>query len=481
VPSPARFGTAALGADHEVCKVMDFPLFHLDFFGNRNLIALIASLHVVINHALAVGAIPLIALLEWYAWRRRDAALDELAYRILFVAFIVTTSVGALTGVGIWLSTSLVNPVAIGSLIRIFFWAWFGEWIVFALEVMLILFYCLTWRGWGRKNKRAHIAVGGALALVSWATMAIIVAILGFQMDTGLWTVAPGLRTALLNPIYLPQLIFRTPFAMVTAGAFALLTTMLLTRGDRELRARAVRLISAWSLAWTGPWLLGAWNYYRVVPASQLGNFPVALGTMQFEQLYGTLGWLIAAAVAAMVLVMFWGLAAPRRLPGLALVVPLVLSVWLLSYFERVREFVRKPDVIEEYLYSNGLRRAEYPLLAEDGVLAHAAYSPIGEVGAGDDVVAGREMFRLACSRCHTTVGVNGIVQKLGDLFGWQEWDPAAVDAYLNGIHGARPFMPPVPGNEAERAALVQYFVSLRRQPLPLHGAQTAGAANRYD
>ena len=460
---------------------MDFPLFHLDFFGNRNLIAFIASLHVVINHALAVGAIPLIALMEWYAWRRQDAAGDRLAYRILFVCFIVTTSVGALTGVGIWLSTSLVNPVAIGSLIRIFFWAWFSEWIVFAAEVVLILIYFLTWQGWGRTHKRAHIALGAGLALTSWLTMAIIVAILGFQMDTGVWTVSPGFRTALLNPIYLPQLIFRTPFAMVTAGMFALMLTYLLTGRDHELRARAVRFISAWSLVWTGPWLLAAWNYYRVVPGSQLGNFPVAFGTLRFEQLYGTLGWLIGAAVFAMALVAFWGLAAPRRLPGLILIVPFVLSVWLLGYFERVREFVRKPDVIEEYLYSNALRRADYPLLAEDGLLAHANYSPVRQVSESNELIAGREVFRLACSRCHTTVGVNGAVQKLGDLFGWQPWDAAAIDTYLRGMHNARPFMPPVPGTDEERRALVHYLISLRELPVPLHGAQTAGAASRYD
>ena len=67
--------------------------------------------------------------------------------------------------------------------------------------------------------------MGAVLALASWLTMAIIVAILGFQMDTGVWTVSPGFRTAILNPIYLPQLIFRTPFAMVTAGMFVSVST----------------------------------------------------------------------------------------------------------------------------------------------------------------------------------------------------------------------------------------------------------------
>lgn len=46
---------------------------------------------------------------------------DRLAFKIMKVAFIITTTVGVMTGVGIWFSASLVNPASIGSLIRVFF------------------------------------------------------------------------------------------------------------------------------------------------------------------------------------------------------------------------------------------------------------------------------------------------------------------------------------------------------------------------
>jgi hypothetical protein len=51
---------------------MDFPIFHIDFIGNRMLIAFDAILHVIINHALAVGALPVIALLEHTGIRLKD-------------------------------------------------------------------------------------------------------------------------------------------------------------------------------------------------------------------------------------------------------------------------------------------------------------------------------------------------------------------------------------------------------------------------
>ena len=459
---------------------MDFPVFHLDFFGNRLLIAVIATLHVLINHMLAVGAMPLVAFLQWRGMQSGDQRWDQLAYRILWTCFIITTSLGALTGVGIWLSTSLVNPHAIGSLIRVFFWAWFFEWTVFVTEVVLIVIYTLTWKtAWRARHPKLHLGIGVALAIASWVTMAVIVAILGFQMDTGVWTVQPGFWTAVMNPLYLPQLIFRTPFALVTAALVALMITGFATRHDPEFRGRAVRTISTWALVFTGPWLLGGWSYWQVIPERMLANVPTALTTLAFADYLDPLKWALAAAILAVVAVCTWGLLRPRTLPAVVLVVPVLLAVWQLSYFERVREFIRKPDVIEAYMYSNALRAGDYPMYAEDGLLRHASYSPVREVTDFNRLEAGREMFRLSCSRCHTTHGVNGVVRKFGDMYGWKDWDPAVLDSYLSSMHNTRPFMPPLAGTDDERAALVDYLIALRDDPAGLHGAQTAGAPNR--
>lgn len=453
---------------------MDFPVFHLDFLGNRLLIALIAVLHVFINHAMAVGAMPLVTFLEWMGFRRRDEQWDRLAYGFLTVCFIVTTSVGALTGVGIWLSTSLVNPAAIGSLIRVFFWAWFSEWIVFVLEVLAIMVYTLTWRRMAAR-KGVHIAVGAALSALSWVTMAIITAILGFMMDPGNWPVARSFLTALANPIYLPQLAFRTPVAMLAAGTMALALVPFLGKENQQLRQRVMRVISIWVLAWL-PLAVAAGLWYRsVIPSWMVGNTPVAIATQAFSSWYGALLGVLAAMAAAVLAVAGLGAARPAWLPRLLAVVPLVLTLTLLGAFERVREFIRKPFVISSYMYANGIPTANLALLQEDGLLAHATYNSVREVSPANRLQAGREVFLLACSRCHTTRGVNSVVKKLELLYGPPPWDRDTVKAYLKSMHNVRPYMPPFPGSDEELGALSDFLVGLPASAATLDGAQSAG------
>jgi len=453
---------------------MDFPVFHLDFLGNRMLIALIAIVHVWINHSLAVGAMPLITAMEFWGHRRGDERWDRLAYRILTVCFVITTTLGALTGVGIWLSTSLVNPYAIGSLIRVFFWAWFVEWIVFVAEVVFIMIYYLTWKKM-KERKAAHIAVGAILSLFSWVTMAIITAILGFMMNPGAWAARETFLSGVFNPIYLPQLAFRTPVAMLAAGWLALFLAYFFTHRDRDLRTKAVRLISVWSLVWLPFAAAGALWYWRVIPGWMAVNVPVALGTQRFAAWYGQLLVVLAAMAATVGGAALVGTVLPKRMPRVALLAPFAMTLVLLGSFERVREFIRKPYVIGDYMYANGLRVADYPLYKEDGVLRHATYTSVRTVTDDNAVAAGAEVFKLTCTRCHTATGVNAVTDRLRDMYGNGPWDRDTVKYYLLGMHTARPFMPPFPGTEREAGALADYLLDLRAARRPVIGAQDGG------
>lgn len=467
---PGRWGLQYL-------QPMDFPPFYIDHIaGGRLIIGLIATLHVLINHPLAVGAYPLLTLMEWWGVRTRNKALDELAYKITFVVFIITTTVGALTGVGIWLTTSLFEPFAIGSLLRVFFWGWFSEWIVFVSEVLLIMAYFLTWKKWiTPEMKRRHIQVGIALSIMSWLTMMLIVAVLGFMMRPGQWTQLHTFWSAFFNPLYFPQLAFRTAFSMVTGALFIWFASFFFTKADPDLREFLVWRLSHWVMIWLiGLYLAGLW-YWRCVPDAMKANNAVALLSQQFadwhEMFLSLLGW----TIAAFFLIAFVGLGAPRLVPRYALLIPTFMGIWLLGHFERAREFMRKPWIIGDYLYSNGIHKDEVEFFKTEGLLKYATYVKYHTVTPDNMVEAGSDVFMIACSRCHSTTGMNGVVEKFTHMYGNGPWDKDAMFNFLEAMHETRTFMPPFPGNESEAKALVAFIIHERATREPLAGVQSGG------
>lgn len=457
---------------------MDFPLFYIDHLaGGRVIIGLIATLHVLINHPLAVGAYPLLTYMEWWAYKNSNQKLDELAYKITFVVFIVTTTIGAMTGVGIWISTSLFAPFAIGSLLRVFFFGWFAEWLVFISEVVLILAWFLTWKHWSEPSKKIrHIKLGIALSVMSWLTMALIVTVLGFMMKPGEWNQTRAFIDAMTNPLYLPQLGFRTFFALMTGAVFIWFAAFFFTKGQADLRIWLVRRLSYVTLVSLGIMLaFGGW-YWTRIPEVMRANSSVAVLTQQFmtwhEQFYVVLG----LSVLAFFVISVNGILRPKHVPRFALLIPTIMGIWLLGHFERSREFMRKPWVIGDYLYSNGIRKEELEFLQHEGILKHATFVSHNSVSKENLSAAGQDVFMIACSRCHSTSGMNGVLDKFSAMYGEGEWDSGAMKAFILNMHNTRTFMPPFPGNESEADALVAFIKYLRSSKISLTGAQTEGA-----
>ena len=463
---------------------MDFPLFHFDIMGERMLMAIIAIIHVLINHTLAVGFIPLVAFMEYYGFKQKKYDLnfgqqwDELARKIMLVAFIITTSAGAMTGVGIWFAASLINPAAIGSLIRVFYFAWFTEWIVFVLEVVFIMIYFLTWSksNNSEKYKRRHIKFGFALAVFSWLTMAIIVGILGFMMDPGAWVGDKTFFSGFVNPVYLPQLYFRTPLSMALGGSIALFLTMFFLKKGNPVRRKAITWISFWILIWTPVCFAGGFWYYLEMPDLMFGNMPTAVGTLAFQGWYDSLLYALIGAVVVSFLFALWGFLSARTLPKIAMIFPALALLIFLGSFERVREFVRKPYVIGEYMYANALQVENYPVYKKHGILKYATYSRNYPVNDKNKIDAGRDVFMIACSRCHTASGLNNIVTKFDNMLAEnKELTVDFMKGYIPGMHKVWYFMPEFPGNEKELDALAHFIKHIEENPQYLEGAQTKG------
>ena len=98
---------------------MNYPLWIVPYLGGTWVIGIIAIIHVFISH-FAVGGGIFLALAEELAYRRKDDRIYDFLKQHSRFFVLITTVAGAVTGVGIWFSVSLVSPDGIASLIQSF-------------------------------------------------------------------------------------------------------------------------------------------------------------------------------------------------------------------------------------------------------------------------------------------------------------------------------------------------------------------------
>ena len=119
---------------------MNYPIWELPLINGGVVIAMVAVVHVFISH-FAVGGGLYLVFAERKARRENDEAFLGFVKSQSLFFLVLTLVAGALTGVGIWFSISLVSPDATSSLLRVFAWVWAIEWVFFTVEVISILVY----------------------------------------------------------------------------------------------------------------------------------------------------------------------------------------------------------------------------------------------------------------------------------------------------------------------------------------------------
>jgi hypothetical protein len=447
--------------------MFDYPIFDMPLVGHRLIFAFDAIMHVFISHGAAVGGSIVLVLAQWFSIKNNDKKFDELSYKILFTFFVLATAIGALTGIGIWIHANIINPSAIGALLRVFFWKWFIEWIVFNIEMVFLLWWFLSWksRPLGTPAKQSHFRLGVYYAVNSWVTMAIITAILGFMMTPGNWLSSvfpakPDYLASLMNPSWIPSLAFRTFFAIAWAASIAMFLTWFFTRQDQDLRQQAMRFFG--NIMWvTAPlFVVCGWWYYEQFPQAAKDLFVIGGITRQLAS-NPELFWYLTGGLAALVIAGggFMYLQ-PKRAPLLAALLLLFGSMGLIGEMERIREFTRKPYIIYGYMYANGVREIDVPLLNRDGFLKHAAFVPeeYRTITSQNIIKSGEYLYQMQCRYCHTVNGVNAIKARVK---GWSEETIYHRIGQLNSP--ATPFMPPFTGTDAERRALAAYLATLNK------------------
>ncbi|NLY79954.1 MAG: cytochrome c [Lysinibacillus sp.] len=429
---------------------MNFPYVEYTWLGYGTVIAIIAIIHVIISHGVAIGTSVLTVSLEYRAFKTENEKLDELAKTMAKWVLIITTTVGAMTGVGIWFSTTVIQPDSIGALLRIFFWAWVTEWIVFITEVVILIIYYYTWDSWkSPEKKKKHINLGISLSVASWLTMAIITGVLAAKLTPGKWIDTFSFWNAFLNPTYLPSLGFRMFLAMMLAIVVVAFLLRLFVK-DLSLREEAFKVFGVWgAISLPMTFILGLW-YLWSIP----------------EQAYDMIVWStgmtentfkIINGLAFLILIVFlvWLIRSPKTVPIILSLAVFGASIGFIGEFEVVRESIRKPFIIYDYMYANGLLYQNQEKINEEGYLAHSTWIMEKEITEENKVEVGREVFAGQCLSCHT-------------IDGWREkralgkrlvgWDEEALKTYIPTMHNVRVAMPPFMGTEEELDALVAYL-----------------------
>ena len=436
---------------------MNYPVWDVSF-GAGLLVAIVSILHVFVSH-FAVGGGLFLVLTERRALRENDASILNWL-RIHSKFFVLLTVVfGAISGVGIWFTISLIHPSATSSLVHAYVWGWAIEWVFFFIEITAALLYLY---GWYKLPSRLHLWYGWIYFLAAFASMVVINGIITFMLTPGKWVETHEFWTGFFNPTFFPSLAVRTAIALALAGIYALITASRL--GDKLLKARLVR----WSAVWTLPALAVlpplVWWYIQRIPPDLWNSAKGAMPTASHYALQACI--FVTATFVLVLLTLLW----PARLHIAHSLAIALMALGTMGAFEFVRESVRKPYVIANYLYDNSLFAASSPAdggfsvdeVNKAGVLNTARWvrhsNLTGATSAEADVAAGRDVFRVECQSCHTANAYRGV----GKLLTARQWDTVTLRAMLNSLdlmHNGT--MPPFAGSDSDRDVLSAYLGTL--------------------
>lgn len=432
---------------------MEFPIFQFPYLGNGMAIALDAVFHVIISHGMAIGAISFIVISEYLGLKKSSQDWEDFARDFLKFTIIITTGIGAITGVGIWLITSALSPRGIGSMLRVFFWPWFIEWIVFTCEVIFILIYYFTWSKWVGARKGKHIYLGVVYVFFAVCSALLITGILGFMLTSDGWPWDKSFWSAFLNPSYLPQLLLRISLAF-SLGALFSVAFLLFTRRERDFRKEALHFFGKAAVISFSVAVIFTWWYFSVVPSSFKTHAKFAALTSHFSQ-QPEIFWIANITAAFLLFVLALSAMRGSTLLVKILILPAILtSMGFVSEFERIREFIRGPYLMPGYMYANQVLLKETLVLDKEGLLKNAYW--YNSITKRPDVVnQGAYLFAQNCSVCHTIGGINDIAKRV------QGRTEDGIFVILGHTHDMVPFMPPFSGTEQERRVMARFLDEL--------------------
>lgn len=421
--------------------LISFPVTDLDPLMKGLVIGGLGIFHVFLAQ-FAIGGGLLMCYLQHLAQTGQSPLAREFVDRYFRVLVLISFVTGAVTGVAMWFTTIQISPRTIGVMVDEFHWIWAIEWTFFCLEVTAgYLFY--RYGAILPDRLRFHLLV--LYSLAAWFSLFWINGILSWQLTPGSWLVSHNIWGGFFNPSFFPSLIFRTVTCLTEASLAACVVINAMPGFTVEQRKELVG-ICARPLGFmvTMP-ALGAW-YLLTVPADSRGW---VLGGSVPMTMFLTLAVGASTFVGAYALV---GLLRQRLfINGATATMLLALCFLATAGGEFVREGVRKPFTIREYLYSNAITPAGVAELRAVGCVTHDPW-PLrrSEQYPTAQLKLGAQVFRIQCSICHTLNGVNSAVELT------ETWSLTQKRLNIAQLQHLKTFMPPFAGTPAELESVVQ-------------------------
>lgn len=446
---------------------MNYPYWEVPKIGGTWVIGLISIFHVLIAW-FAVGGGSYLFFAERKLYKDGNDSFIPVLMRHSRFFLVLTGVFGAISGVGIWFAIGLVQPEATSTLIHNFVFGWAIEWVFFVIELAAAAVYYYTWN---RIPRELHLWVGACYAISSFLTLVIINGILSFMLTPGAaWLSVAGTGNeasrfwdAFFNPTYFPSLLIRMLACASLAGIYAIISYARVEEPEHDkVKIHMVR----WSAKWLIPMVLGMpvvmlWMFFAMPANSrevlQLGF--TTIGSGLFTQVTRMAMLTIITTVTIAGVVYYFAYKFPRDLTVGHAVALLALGAIATASTEYARETIRKPYVISNHMYSNGVRVNEVQKFNSQGYLTSSIWvnPAMGKADRGEIV------FRGQCMSCHTKGGYRSIVRLL------QGRDRANIVKFLDMLHNPpadsqyKKYMPPLVGKPEEIDDLAEYLSTLSK------------------
>jgi len=421
---------------------VNYPVWELTCIGGGTLMAVISILHVYVAH-LAVGGGMYLWLTDLKSSRENDQELVNFLREHTWFFLLLTMVFGAVTGVGIWFTISLINPSGTSVLIHNFVFAWAIEWVFFLVEIVSLLVYYYRF---DRLDIAARQRIAFIYFMSAWLSLFAVNGILSFMLTPGKWIETQNFWHGFFNPSFVPSTLLRTALSAMFAGIFSFTTTMFTTGG--ALRERMIAYSKKWLMYPSAVLIpLAIWTYFSL-PAEVRET-----GIHINPQSIPSLALFLAAYLT--VLMMPGYIEKPESIRWRKTMTCCIIAagLFLIGGFEYLREISRKPFVIRDYLYSSSIKAGEDSMSDPGGILSKARWTIPGILDEKTMEQAGREIFNLECLSCHTINGVrNDIVSRIRPL------TYEGLMSQLDGQGSVLDYMPPFIGTETEKKALARYL-----------------------